>query len=37
MNQMRTGSGDPPIPPPSVRKVQEAAERISGVAIRTPL
>lgn len=37
MNQMRTGSGDPPIPPPSVRDVQEAARRISGVAIRAPL
>ena len=37
MNHMRTGSGDPPIPPPSVRDVQEAARRISGVAIRTPL
>ncbi|MCQ3804681.1 MAG: threonine/serine dehydratase [bacterium] len=37
MNQMRTGSGDPPIPPPSVADVQEAARRISGVAIRSPL
>ncbi len=37
MDQMRTGSGDPPIPAPSVRDVQEAARRISGVAIRTPL
>ncbi len=37
MSQMRTGSGDPPIPAPSVGDVQEAARRISGVAIRTPL
>ena len=37
MNHMRTGSGDPPIPPPTVREVQEAARRISGVALRTPL
>ena len=37
MNQMRTGSGDPPIPPPSIRDVQEAARRISGVTMRTPL
>ena len=37
MNQMRTGSGGPPIPPPSIRDVQEAAGRISGVALRTPL
>ena len=37
MDHMRTGSGDPPIPAPSVRDVQEAARRISGVAIRTPL
>ena len=37
MNQRRTGSGDPPIPAPSVEDVQEAARRISGVAIRTPL
>ena len=34
---MRTGSGDPPIPPPPVRDVQAAARRISGVALRTPL
>ena len=37
MNQMRTGSGDPPILPPSVADAQEAARRISGVAIRSPL
>ena len=37
MNQMRTGSGGPPIPPPSIRDVEEAADRISGVALRTPL
>ena len=37
MNQMRTGSGGPPIPPPSIRDVEEAAGRISGVALRTPL
>jgi len=37
MNQMRTGSGGPPIPPPSIRDIQQAAGRISGVALRTPL
>ena len=37
MKQMRTGSGGPPIPPPSIRDVQEATGRISGVALRTPL
>lgn len=37
MNQMRTGSGGPPIPPPSIRDVEDAAGRISGVALRTPL
>ncbi len=37
MNQIRTGSGGPPVPPPSMRDVQEAAGRISGVALRTPL
>ena len=37
MNQMRTGSGGSPIPPPSIREVEEAAGRISGVAMRTPL
>lgn len=37
MSQMRTGSGDPPIPPPSIPDVQAAARRISGVALRTPL
>lgn len=37
MTEMRTGSGGPPIPPPSIRAVQEAAGRISGVALRTPL
>lgn len=37
MSQMRTGSGDPPIPPPSIDDVQEAARRIGGVAVRTPL
>ena len=37
MKQMRTGSGGPPIPPPSIRDVQEAAGRIRDVALRTPL
>ena len=37
MKQMRTGSGGPPSPPPSIREVQEAAGRIGGVALRTPL
>ena len=37
MSQMRTGSGDPPIPPPSLGDVQDAAQRIRGVALRTPL
>ena len=37
MTNMRTGSGDPPIPPPSIRDVEEAARRIGGVALRTPL
>ncbi len=37
MKQMRTGSGDPPIPPPSIRDVEDAARRIRGVALRTPL
>ena len=37
MGPMRTGSGDPPIPPPSVQDVREASWRISGVALRTPL
>ena len=37
MNQTRTGSGGPPIPPPSMHDVQEAAGRISDVALRTPL
>ncbi len=36
MNQMRTGSGGPPISPPSIRDVQEAARRIDDVALRTP-
>ena len=37
MSQLRTGSGDPPIPPPSIPDVQAAARRIDGVAIRAPL
>ena len=37
MTNMRTGSGDPPIPPPSIRDVEEAVRRIGGVALRTPL
>ena len=37
MSEMRTGSGGPPIPPPSIRDVEEAARRIEGVALRTPL
>lgn len=37
MNDMRTGSGDPPIPRPSLGDIEEAARRISGVAFRTPL
>ena len=37
MKQMRTGSGGPPFPPPSMGEVREAAGRISGVALRTPL
>ena len=34
---MRTGSGGPPIPPPSISDVREAAGRIGDVALRTPL
>ncbi len=34
---MRTGSGDPPIPPPSLADIEEAARRISGAVLRTPL
>ena len=37
MKQPRTGSGGPPIPAPSIPEVEEAARRISGVALRTPL
>ena len=37
MKQMRTGSGGPPVPPPSIGDVEEAAGRIAGVALRTPL
>ncbi len=37
MNHMRTASGGPPIPSPSIGEVQEAAGRISDVALRTPL
>ncbi len=37
MKQMRTGSGDPPIPPPLIRDIEEAARRIEGGALRTPL
>ena len=37
MKQMRTGAGDPPFPAPSMQDVEEAAARIAGVALRTPL
>ena len=37
MKQVRTGSGGPPIPPPPIGDVREAAGRIAGVALRTPL